>query len=105
MKVNAKRIWEHEFYPAHEVVRSWQLATGRIWGCRFSPDGKTLIITSNEKVIRFWDVPSGKPVRAITNYPDIVGVAVVLPVATAWRAAGTSIKSRPSGALCFSGSA
>jgi WD40 repeat protein len=46
-------------------------------GASFSPDGRTLVTGGYDKVIRVWDVASGKPVRRFDGHGgyDVTGVA------------------------------
>jgi WD40 repeat protein len=66
-------------------VRLWDVAshkqigipltghTDEVLTVAFSPDGKTLASTSNDKTVRLWDVASRQPLgEALTGHTDVV---------------------------------
>ncbi|UCH93238.1 MAG: NACHT domain-containing protein [Candidatus Aminicenantes bacterium] len=42
--------------------------TAPVWGCAFSPDGKTIISASEDKTIKLWDVQSGKEIKTFIGH-------------------------------------
>jgi RNA polymerase sigma factor (sigma-70 family) len=86
-------------------VRRWQGHTRRIWAVQFTADGKTLLTAAEDKAIRFWEVPTGRQVREITRYPDIVGVLVSSPKGALLATVGmTEVHPRGVGLVGPSGS-
>ena len=62
----------------------WDVATGReeakikadekwVLGAGLSADGKTLVTTGEDKVLRIWDVPARKEIRKIPLQVAVVG--------------------------------
>src|SRR5262245_33046759 len=67
-----------EAAPAPKAGGSPNLSLTLKWGGRtmpnsivFSPDGKTVVTTGDDRAIRFWDVQTGKCVRTIKNPHDV----------------------------------
>jgi WD40 repeat protein len=86
-----------------------QLDTGghmaRITGLAFTPDGSQLVSASEDKLIRVWDVATGKTLRAIRGEADVVLAgkiyAMVLSPDGKWlAAAGLTDKSVGSAPCC-----
>ncbi|HEY7158362.1 MAG TPA: sigma-70 family RNA polymerase sigma factor [Gemmataceae bacterium] len=72
--------WNHE-------IEVWNPATGRhlhtlkghednVWSVAFSADSKTLLSSSDDKTIRFWDVATGKELRRLTHDNRIGKIAL-----------------------------
>lgn len=70
-------------------VKVWDLATGKstqpvkglkatVGQVTFSPDGKTLALACSDKVVRVWNVETGKELAALPC-PDSVGVVAFSP--------------------------
>ena len=51
----------------------------KIYGVRFSADGKQLLSTSKDKTARLWDVASGECLRVFEGHTDFVYTAVFHP--------------------------
>ena len=78
-------VWSLEFDPSGKYLASgytqgtvviWELSSGKpkatlqhgtapIGAIRFSSDGKVLITSSNQELLRFWDVETGECIRTI----------------------------------------
>jgi len=83
-----------------KVIRTWDLTDkggtlaqsmiaheGTILQLAYSPDGKTLISTSADRTIRFWDAETLAPLKALDKQPDWVQAVSVSPDGK-WLAAG-----------------
>jgi WD40 repeat protein len=54
--------------PEHTLAAHADL----IYGLAFSPDGKTLATTGYDRLIKLWDVSSGKEIRTLKDHSDTV---------------------------------
>src|SRR5205823_9264822 len=61
--------------PAHVLTGHPDL----IQDLAFSPDGKTLASCGYDKLIKLWDVPSGKEVRTLREHSDSVYAVAFSP--------------------------
>src|SRR5262249_26312846 len=52
--------------------RSWKADVENTWSYEFSADGKTLVTGGHDKVIRFWEVATGRLQREIAGHPKAV---------------------------------
>ncbi|CAK0758058.1 hypothetical protein CCP3SC1_290036 [Gammaproteobacteria bacterium] len=43
---------------------------GPVYGCAFSPDGRTLLSSSGDSSLRLWEVTSGKELRQWRTFPN-----------------------------------
>src|SRR5436190_4806262 len=60
-------------------VRTLEGHTGSVMAVAFSLDGKTLVTSSRDKTIRFWNVGTGKLERTLTEHTGAVYSVVVSP--------------------------
>ena len=79
---NTVRLWDVQDLADHERPASTRLRqtftghTGLVWMVAFSPDGQTVISTSNDQTVRLWDVGGQQP-RVLTGHTSTVrGLAV-----------------------------
>src|SRR5262249_53459262 len=79
-KVLAAFQWKRE-------IELWDPETGRllhtlkghteqVWSCTFSANGKTLVSSSDDKTVRFWDVATGKERQRITHGAGVEKIAL-----------------------------
>jgi WD40 repeat protein len=71
-------------------LRLWDVASGAslrtftghsdgVYGCAFSPDGRTALSASWDDTLRLWDVASGAARRTFTGHSDTVEGCAVSP--------------------------
>jgi RNA polymerase sigma factor (sigma-70 family) len=60
-------------------LRSWKADEGCTWAYEFSGDGKTVVTGGDDKVIRFWEVATGRLEREISGHPNMVGKLALSP--------------------------
>lgn len=71
-------LWE--LYAREPWLNSFAAHQGRIFGCKFTPDSRTLITAGEDGLLRFWDTGSwacvdtisahGEPIRGFALSPD-----------------------------------
>lgn len=69
---------EHASSPQAQHLRTLAGHTGLVWMVAFSPDGQTVISTSNDHTVRLWE-RSGEPRRILTGHTNIVRSLAVGP--------------------------
>jgi WD40 repeat protein len=103
------RNWEwHHFHSQLDGARSVLRGhTGRVWAVAFSPDGKRLTSVAHDHTLRWWDISTGKEIKALPIAggdirfarfsPDGSRLATVTTVLQVWDAA--------TGRLCWEAAA
>jgi RNA polymerase sigma factor (sigma-70 family) len=59
---SAVRLWDA---VAGRKLHEMEGHTGGVTAVAFSPDGRALVSASHDATLRFWDLPTGKPVRTV----------------------------------------
>jgi WD40 repeat protein len=88
-KVLAVKGSDGGVFSGQHDIELWDPASGRllhtlkghkdrVWSIIFSADGKTLISSSDDKTIRFWDVATGKQSRQIAH-ENRIGIIALSP--------------------------
>jgi RNA polymerase sigma factor (sigma-70 family) len=88
-KVLAVKGSDGGVFSGQHDIELWDPASGhllhtlkghkdRVWSITFSADGKTLISSSDDKTIRFWDVATGKESRQIAH-ENRIGIIALSP--------------------------
>jgi WD40 repeat protein len=72
--------------------RSWKADVEATWSYEFSADGKTLVTGGHDKVIRFWEVATGRLQREITGHPNRVGKLTLSPDGKLLASLGMSLE-------------
>ena len=78
-------------------ARQWNLETGKasepplrhggdVWAASYSPDGKTILVSGHDPLVRFWDAGTGQPSGKPLVHPAGVGVW-----AAVWSPDGTRV--------------
>ncbi len=62
-----------------EVLHTLEGHTAAVLAVAFSPDGKSLATTGEDRTIRLWEVATGKLTRTIVNHGDRVGALAWSP--------------------------
>jgi WD40 repeat protein len=65
-------LWDVTTPQNPTVVRRFQKIVAAIWDVAFSPDGKTLAAGTEFKVVRRWDVATGREKPPLRGHTDIV---------------------------------
>jgi WD40 repeat protein len=55
-----------------ELIRKLSAHSGGIFSCQFSPDGKLILSTSEEKVMKIWDLASGEVILRLPHLGSIL---------------------------------
>src|SRR5206468_2053397 len=63
--------------------RTLRLATRYVQGFDFSPDGRMLVTTGPEPVVRLWDVATGREILAQPAHTETIASLAFLPDGTA----------------------
>lgn len=58
------RLWD---ISTGKEVRQWEAHRGRVYGVLFSPDGRQIVTSGHDGLVRIWDTRSGTEVRHITS--------------------------------------
>lgn len=95
-------------HPHLTRLELWDASTGanlRSWGAEapvaalaFVPDGKTLITVHGDKIVRFWEVATGKELRRVSVVPN-VAKAVGSPNDSLSAVFGMRMALSPNGSL------
>jgi WD40 repeat protein len=70
------QLWDAE---SGQGIRALHGHKGAASGVAWSPDGKTLVSTGADKIMRFWDPDSGKQVRSVEGIPGYLPVPAWSP--------------------------
>ncbi len=53
-------------------VKNFQTHRFQITSCKFSPDGRYMFSSSNDKTVKLWDCETGQCIHTITTHISIV---------------------------------
>jgi WD40 repeat protein len=56
--------------------------SGEVWGCAFSPDGKTFVSASEDGTLKLWDAETGKEMRTFTGHKAPINSCAFSPDGT-----------------------
>ena len=75
------QVWERPVWrlPGHEK---------EVWGLVFSPDGRTLISSSDDHTIKLWDVASGRARQTLKGHESLVTAVALSPAGDLLASAG-----------------
>ncbi len=99
--IDLGRVWQldtKEYHPEDKNFKYYQQVIGKelvgffgspnmrhfgtVWGCAYSPDGKTFVSASQDGTLKLWDAETGKEMRTLTGHKDSVNSCAYSPDGT-----------------------
>ncbi|WNZ27620.1 hypothetical protein HJG54_32715 [Leptolyngbya sp. NK1-12] len=59
-----------------KCFRQWQAHNSQIWSIAFSTDGRWLVSGGDDRIVRLWDVNTGKPVSVFEGHQNVIHTVV-----------------------------
>jgi WD40 repeat protein len=77
---DAASIQPHcDSYPCNKMKFVLEGHRDELWAITFSPDGRTIATGSSDRLVKLWDVNTGRELRTLTGHQDSVGAIAFSP--------------------------